>query len=390
MSTLEFVAALVDSLAWPVVVLVIVWLLRSQIRGVLKGAGPLRRVKAGPGGVEAEWDRKLSEVGLEALEAMRETRTEAIEESGAKRELPPGRPAVEAARVLLAEELAEEAMISPRAAVLEAFSRVDRQLRSRVAAALGDPSIITRWPTRRVLEVGASQGIISREAVEIIEGLTVLRNLAAHTPGDKLRLDAERALDYAATADRVSRLIPMEMDFEELDGTTRDWMLRQFEAEEASGNPSRSKALSPAGLDAFPDLMRNAIRTGNEVSLAADLNRPDYWDPTETYVRNGVTRERKRNIAQAAQRLALTEFNTWYVAGLAHRLVDEGETEGQVYRAAEPKFEHASCSTHEGRVYSLADIIAGHRAGYWPEPGDPDRFSIPAGPGCHHTIRRVR
>lgn len=77
-------------------------------------------------------------------------------------------------------------------------------------------------------------------------------------------------------------------------------------------------------------------------------------------------------------------------AGLAHRLVSEGETECEVYRASEPKFKHASCSVHEGRAYPLPSIIDGHRAGYWPEPGDPEKLSIPAGPGCHHTIRRVR
>jgi hypothetical protein len=103
-----------------------------------------------------------------------------------------------------------------------------------------------------------------------------------------------------------------------------------------------------------------------------------------------VERERRVNVRQASERLALTEFNTWYVAGFAHRLVDEGVTECEVYRAAEPKFEHASCSSHELQVYPLAGIIAGHRASYWPDAGDPSKLSIPAGPGCHHTIRRVR
>jgi len=40
----------------------------------------------------------------------------------------------------------------------------------------------------------------------------------------------------------------MTMNFNELNGTTREWMLRRFEAEESSGNPYRSEALSEAGL----------------------------------------------------------------------------------------------------------------------------------------------
>ncbi len=49
--------------------------------------------------------------------------------------------------------------------------------------------------------------------------------------------------------------------------------------------------------------MRQAITdpAGNEVTLAAGLNRPGYWQATETYVRNGVSRQRNVNSAQASQ-----------------------------------------------------------------------------------------
>ncbi len=173
----------------------------------------------------------------------------------------------------------------------------------------------------------------------------------------------------------------MAMNFKELDTPTREHMLAAFEAEEAGG-PYRSQVLSAAGLAAFPELMRDAIQSGDESTLGAALARDDFWEE-----RDGGGRT--VNVRQSAERLALTEFNTWYVAGLARRLQSEGETECQVYRAANPKWEHASCSTHEGQRYPLADVTAGHRAGYWPPPGDPGAFSIPAGPGCHHTIRRI-
>ena len=95
------------------------------------------------------------------------------------------------------------------------------------------------------------------------------------------------------------------------------------------------------------------------------------------------------NPAQASERLAITEFNTWYVAGLAARLQEEGATHCLVYRAGSPKWQAAGCSVHEGQTYTVAEIIAGHRIGYWPPPGVRGRLSIPAGPGCHHTIERA-
>jgi hypothetical protein len=108
----------------------------------------------------------------------------------------------------------------------------------------------------------------------------------------------------------------------------------------------------------------------------------------ETYVLKGVTRERQVNVAQATERLCLTEFNTWYVRGFASRLREEGVTHCQAYRAAVPKWEPGECAAHEGQVYSVQEIYEGHRRRYWPEPGDTTAASIPFGPGCHHTIRR--
>ena len=168
-------------------------------------------------------------------------------------------------------------------------------------------------------------------------------------------------------------------------------MLQRFEAEESGGNPYRSEVLSELGLAQWQDIMRQAITDadGTEVTLAVALSRPDYWQASETYVRDGIVRERKVNFAQASERLAITEFNTWYVVGLATRLQAEGATRCRVYRAASPKWQPAECSVHEGQTYDVAEIIAGHRVRYWPLPGVLGRLSIPAGPGCHHTIERV-
>jgi len=44
------------------------------------------------------------------------------------------------------------------------------------------------------------------------------------------------------------------MNFEELDETTRQYMLAEFEAEQTTGNTYLGERLSPAGRAAFPDL----------------------------------------------------------------------------------------------------------------------------------------
>ena len=90
----------------------------------------------------------------------------------------------------------------------------------------------------------------------------------------------------------------MAMNFEELDDTTRRYMLQEFEAEIASDNPYFGRNLSAAGRAAFTELMRAAINEGNEETLGAALNRPVLWNEKETYERNGVLRERRINVRQ--------------------------------------------------------------------------------------------
>jgi hypothetical protein len=173
------------------------------------------------------------------------------------------------------------------------------------------------------------------------------------------------------------------MNFEELDDTTRHYMLSEFEAEEAAANPYRSKTLSLTGRQAFPRLLSDAIQNGNEESLIVALSEPSHWKPTDA-------RGARINIRQAAERLGLTEFNTWYVRGLSKRLIEEGVTHCEVYRAGYPSGgPNSECVQHEGQVYLVEDIYRGHRARYWPEPGNRNALSIPIGPSCHHTIRRV-
>lgn len=179
----------------------------------------------------------------------------------------------------------------------------------------------------------------------------------------------------------------MAMRFEELNPTTRASMLREFEQEEA-GNPYRSRHLTSAGLAAFPGLMRDALQSGNEESLLGALLVRRYWKSYETCERSGQMHTREVNPRHAAERLAVTEFNTWYVRGFAAVLREEGVTQCVVYRAGMPRRGSGSCCAWEGRVVSVEAVYQGHRATYWPRP-NPGAFSIPFGPDCHHTIRRV-
>jgi hypothetical protein len=136
--------------------------------------------------------------------------------------------------------------------------------------------------------------------------------------------------------------------------------------------------------------MRDALVEGNEISLTQALTVASLWSPTRESHRNGrVHISPRTDVESDALRLAHTEFLTWYVRGFARRLIDEGEEDCVVYRAAPAWEPRAECLAHEGRTFSVRAIYTGHRVRYWPPPGRPEAFSIPAGPECHHAIRRV-
>jgi hypothetical protein len=108
MTTLGFIAALVQALAWPVVVLVIAIIFQRQVKVLL--SEQLKRFKAGP--VEVEWERTT--VRVETL-------------------VEPAPPRLAAAGRSLVGELGSVASQKPGWAILQAFDRVALKLRPVLA-----------------------------------------------------------------------------------------------------------------------------------------------------------------------------------------------------------------------------------------------------------------
>src|SRR5215204_3765700 len=178
------------------------------------------------------------------------------------------------------------------------------------------------------------------------------------------------------------------MNFEELE-TTRNWMLEEFQNEQTSSiDPYRSKDMNELGKSKFPELMERAIREGNEVTLAEDLSNPAFWKSHHISVRNGKRQKVSIRPQVAARKLALTEFKTWYVRGLAKKLLEEDVEYCEVYRAEAAWKPRPDCKDHDGKRFKVIDIYNGHRARYWPTKNK-SALSVPIGANCHHTIRRT-
>lgn len=167
----------------------------------------------------------------------------------------------------------------------------------------------------------------------------------------------------------------MPMDFRDLDAETRKYMMGAFDEDEAAG-VLWSKLLNERGLGLYPQAMREAIRHGDEETLEDALADPSIWKERD---RAG----RRVSARAASRRLAITEFSRMYTRGLCRRLKAEGETKCRIYRAGQGDKMCYECTSWEGKLVEIDDLLANHRKDDGPGP------RVPHGPNCHHSVCRA-
>lgn len=170
----------IASLAWPLLAIILVVMFRGQITALLSGG--VRRFRAGP--FEMEWDRQVSEVEAEV-----DTR-------------PLVRPGPADAVEHVSDDLGAVADRAPHAAVMEAYAILEERLRAILAAADIQPEPDTRIGAVRLARIAAKAGLISEEDARAVQGVAVLRNMAAHRTGD-INITPQQAIEYLALIDGI-------------------------------------------------------------------------------------------------------------------------------------------------------------------------------------------
>jgi hypothetical protein len=124
----------------------------------------------------------------------------------------------------------------------------------------------------------------------------------------------------------------MSLDLPHLDDRTRHHMLAELDADVASEGLYFSPQLSEAGLSHYQRLLRDAIRSGTEVSFAQALSArravrpPSRWQHPKDVGPAGA-------LADATFRLAEREFHRFYIRGLCCRALEQGIDLLVIYRA---------------------------------------------------------
>ena len=176
----------------------------------------------------------------------------------------------------------------------------------------------------------------------------------------------------------------MALNLENLDDRTRQLMLDEVDYDVSHNQLHISPFLSGQGQRDYVNLLREAIQNGTDESLAQNLR-------TRRRILRTLPRRQPKggySIAatpqNAAEVLAESEFNRYYIRGLARRAIEDGIDELVVYRAKPARNPRPESESRVETTFSPEELLQDLRA----HPGDePPALGVPSGPNSGLSVR---
>jgi hypothetical protein len=187
MSWREFFASVIDALAWPLLVGAVVYVFREPLRDRIRY---LRRARL-PGNTELEFGERVGEAEV--------TFHSVVVQQGMTVE------PKEAEEKALITELGPQIAEAPRAAVIEAWLAVERELEA-LAQESGIDLAERTWTAPALADELVKRGLIEASALAaVIAELRDARNVAAHAR--PYTVDRDEVVDYVKLAGRVRSVL---------------------------------------------------------------------------------------------------------------------------------------------------------------------------------------
>ena len=175
----------------------------------------------------------------------------------------------------------------------------------------------------------------------------------------------------------------MGLHYENLDYVTRLLMAQECRL----GDHYLSPRLTPAGVQAWPDLLTEAVRDHDDDWLANELVRRDLVRPHEPYERGGRLHARNVNPQHTAQLLAEGEFNRFYLRGLCLRARAEGVGFLVVYRGKPVETPRPESEAMIGARVLVDDLLESLRSRPVVGGEATNGLGVPGGPNSGLTCR---
>jgi len=176
----------------------------------------------------------------------------------------------------------------------------------------------------------------------------------------------------------------MALYLENLDDRTRQLMLDEMDYDIEHHQLHISPFLSGQGQRDYENLLRDALQNGNDETLAQSLR--EHRRILRTLPRRNPNGGYSiaATAENAAQVLAESEFNRYYIRGLAPRAIEDGIPELVIYRAKPAKNPRPESEARVETTISPQDLLDDLRA----HPGDePPALGVPAGPNSGLSVR---
>jgi hypothetical protein len=200
MSASELIASLVDSLAWPLAVVAVVFVFRGAIANLIRTVTQLRY-----GSFEVNFGRELAALEAQAPAALPPPAAPDVRgiphpgEEIDRESIDRRRMAPEPSR-LPEEKVATVAQVSPAAAVSLAWNEIETELRD-AAQRTGSAPAAASQDTEQLMQTLAAAGTMSPDVFGYLDRMRRLRNEAVHAPPQALT--PAEAQDYARLANQV-------------------------------------------------------------------------------------------------------------------------------------------------------------------------------------------
>lgn len=175
----------------------------------------------------------------------------------------------------------------------------------------------------------------------------------------------------------------MSLYFVNLDDRTRQLMLEEVDYDIAHNQLHISPFLSGQGQRDYVNLLKEAIQSGSDETLAEHLRE-------HRRIHKTITRRKPKggySIAaspvNAAELVAESEFNRFYIRALARRAIEDGITDLVVYRAKPVQNPRPESEALVEATLPPQDLLTDLRA----HPDEPPALGVPSGPNSGLSVR---
>jgi hypothetical protein len=190
---LQFIAALLDSLAWPSAVIVLAFLFRGSIGKLLPALSKLKWKD-----LELEFKKELAGLSAAAQQAQLPPAEPIapLPQAEAPAQLPPPPRTLES-------EIEAVAEVSPRAAIPLAWAAVETELLNAVMRLAVSPDYPPSNSAIQNIRHLQHAGAVDKETVTVLEQMRRLRNRTVHGDLEQASLSREDAVQYSRLAQQL-------------------------------------------------------------------------------------------------------------------------------------------------------------------------------------------